>query len=149
MKLISLNTWGGRAGEKELLDFFKKHQDVDIFCLQEVWEGGHDSKPHWGGDIDSEMITNINKVLSEHLVFFYPHWDVWWGLAIFIKKNFIIKEEGDVFVWKGRKDALNINNDNPANHARNIQYITIENNRGVRTIVNFHGLWNGQGKEDT
>ena len=37
MKIITLNTWGGRAGEERLLDFFNTHKDdTDIFCLQEI-----------------------------------------------------------------------------------------------------------------
>jgi exonuclease III len=36
MKIVFLNTWGGRVGQP-LLEFFKNHQDVDVFCLQEVW----------------------------------------------------------------------------------------------------------------
>jgi len=42
--------------------------------------------------------------------------------------------------------------ENPAaigNHARNIQYVTLKTPAGPLTIVNFHGLWNGQGKTDT
>jgi exonuclease III len=40
MKIISLNTWGGMAGRQPLLDFFVAHKDVDVFCLQEIWNGG-------------------------------------------------------------------------------------------------------------
>jgi len=35
------------------------------------------------------------------------------------------------------------------NHARNIQYVTLETIRGLITVINFHGLWNGQGKGDS
>ena len=42
MKVISLNTWGGRGGLDGLLDFFTRHRDVDVFCLQEVWDGNED-----------------------------------------------------------------------------------------------------------
>ena len=33
--------------------------------------------------------------------------------------------------------------------AKNLQYATIETENGLRTIINFHGLWNGLGKEDS
>ena len=36
MKIIYLNTWGGRVTEP-LKKFFESNQDVDVFCLQEVW----------------------------------------------------------------------------------------------------------------
>lgn len=146
MKAISLNTWGGRAGHKELLDFFRKHKDVDIFCLQEIWEGGEHEAPRWGGNIDTAMLSNIGAVLDEHKYFFGPHHEDHYGLALFIKNNLKIIEEGEVFVFKEKEDRFE---EFDANHARNIQYITIESSKGLRTIINFHGLWNGQSKDDT
>jgi len=42
MKIITLNTWGGRAGKELLLSFFEKYRDdADIFCLQEIWSAPH------------------------------------------------------------------------------------------------------------
>ena len=37
MKLITLNIWGGHVLEP-LLNFMVSHHDVDIFCLQEVYQ---------------------------------------------------------------------------------------------------------------
>jgi endonuclease/exonuclease/phosphatase family metal-dependent hydrolase len=145
MKVISLNLWNGRAGKQGLLDFFNRNKDVDIFCLQEVWEGGHEHAPRWGGNITTSLITEIQNILDEHTVFFRPHYMEWYGLAVFAKREMDIKKEADVFVFKERK---NIFEDSSENHARNIQYITVETDKGMRTIINFHGLWNGQGKED-
>ena len=31
MKVLSLNTWGGRAGKDKLLDFFEAYKYIDIF----------------------------------------------------------------------------------------------------------------------
>jgi len=146
MKVISLNTWGARAGKEDLLAFFKQHKDVDVFCLQEVWEGGDEDAPKWGGNIDTKMITNIGNVLKEHSVFFRPHYHDFYGLAVFVKKTLAIKEEGEIFVFKERE---NIIEDFAPNHARNIQYLTIDTPKGVQTIINFHGLWNGGGKFDS
>ncbi len=146
MKIISLNTWCGRAGKDNLLDFFSRNKDTDIFCLQEVWEGGHDYAPIWGGDIDTTMITNISKILLDHQVFFRPFYMDWYGLVIFAKKDLKILEEGDIFVHGDRKDTFN---EKSENHVRNIQYLKVETLKGMRTIVNFHGLWNGVSKEDT
>jgi len=74
MKIISLNTWGGRAGKENLLDFFRKHKNIDIFCLQEVWEGGEAEAPKWGEGIDTAMISNISNILKNHDVFFRAHY---------------------------------------------------------------------------
>jgi len=149
MKLISLNTWVGRVGKEELLNFFKKYNNVDIFCLQEVWEGGHqyakkyDSHPPIAS---TTLATDIGKVLDNHVAFFRPWMQDWAGQAIFIKKDIKILEEGELFVHKTKEDVWDLED---ANHARNLQYITFETSKGLRTIANFHGLWNGQGKDDT
>ncbi len=146
MKIISLNTWAGRAGKDNLLDFFRKHKEIDIFCLQEVWQGGEDEAPKWGKGIDTAMINNIGSILKNHTVFFRPHFRDYYGLALFVKKGLKIVEEGEIFVFKKRE---NIFDDFNVNHARNLQYVTIETSSGLRTISNFHGLWNGGPKEDT
>lgn len=151
MKLISLNTWSGRAGNEKLLEFFRKNKDIDIFCLQEVWEGGHDHAELWRRDgeapIDSNSISNLLKVLPNHNVFFKPHYMDWYGLALCIKKDLKIEEEGDIFVFKERENSFD--EDGAKNHARNLQYAKIKTESGLRTICNFHGLWNGVNKEDT
>ncbi len=146
MRIISLNTWGGRAGKDKLLDFFNSHKDIDAFCLQEIWEGGDEEAPKWGAGIDTRMITNIGIILKDHSIFFYPHYHDWYGLAMFVKKNLKIIENGDIFV---HKDKGWIHEKFAGNHARNLQYLTIETAKGPRTILNFHGLWNGGPKEDT
>lgn len=148
MKVISLNTWGGKAGKEELLDFFRRNKDVDVFCLQEIWSGGEDEVSEWGEGIDTQILTSIQNVLPDHVAFFRPYYQDWFGQAIFIKKNIKILEEGDVFVYKDREYAFNIVHKDSSNHARNIQYVNIETEHGPRTIINFHGLWNGGGKGD-
>ncbi len=120
---------------------------TDIFCLQEVWEGGHEHKDIWGPNVDPALFTHLNEILPGFVSFFKPHYWNFFGLAIFIKKNIKILEEGDIFVFKDREDMFH--DDNAVNHARNLEYITIETPKGVRTIANFHGLWNGISKEDT
>ena len=154
MKIISLNTWGGRAGREGLLVFFENHKDVDVFCLQEVWS---DSYPDLHNEViaglyidQSKVMVNgmqdISGLLSTHTPYFRPHNGEHYGLLMLIKNEYVVVEEGDIFVHKERgyvpeKDV--------GFHARNIQYATIETPEGLRTVVNFHGLWNGGGKFDS
>jgi endonuclease/exonuclease/phosphatase family metal-dependent hydrolase len=148
MKLISLNTWSGRGGNRELLDFFVRHKSTtDIFCLQEVWEGGHDKKDVWGPNVDSLLFTHLNEILDGYVSFFRPHFWGFFGLAIFVKKDIKIIEEGDIFIFKDREHMFQ--DDDAVSHARNLEYVTIETPKGVRTIATVHGLWNGISKEDT
>jgi endonuclease/exonuclease/phosphatase family metal-dependent hydrolase len=151
MKIISLNTWGGRGGKENLLKFIEKYKDTDVFCLQEMWSGGE----HMGGEITGgvtlkniayRLLTDIEGILTNHDVYFRPHYHDWYGLAIFVKKDFKVTDEGDMYVYKEKGWA---SDEDKGNHARNIQWITVETSSGLRTIINFHGLWNGQGKGDS
>lgn len=153
MKLISLNTWVGRAGKERLLNFFEKYKNTDIFCLQEIWEGGNHKLDYyqktWSRPeliIINTLLSDISKILFDHTPFFYPHHEDFYGLAMFVKNNISVIEEGEIFVHKTKKDAFD---QEDINHARNLQYLTFKTSAGLQTIANFHGLWNGQGKEDS
>ncbi len=155
MKLISLNTWGGRAGKENLLSFFKKYKDsVDIFCLQEIWSAPYthlEGVVAGGKEIDhSEIMVHglqqISELLSEFTPYFRPHHGDHYGLLIFVRKTIQVKDEGEIFVYKhkGYKPEGDI-----GNHARNIQFINLVENGNSLTVINFHGLWNGKGKGDS
>lgn len=153
MKLISLNTWGGRAGKEGLLSFLKKRADVDIFCLQEIWSAPYEhleGSKAGGRDIVHENIMvygmqEISALLSEHQSYFYPHHMDNYGLMMLVKNDIKIIEEGEIFVYK-HKGYLP--EGDVGNHARNIQYVTFQKNGKKCTAINFHGLWNGKGKSD-
>lgn len=153
MKLISLNTWGGRAGKEGLLAFFERYQDIDIFCLQEIWSAPYNDMDRAAGwlsmDQDGIMVYGLSEIattLHDHIHYFHPHHEDNYGLAIYLRDNLKVIDQGDVFVhkYRGYEPEWDI-----GHHARNIEYITIETPRWVRTIINFHGLWNGQGKTDS
>ncbi len=146
MKIISLNTWGARAGHENMYEFIRKNIDVDIFCFQEAWEGGQEFSRLWSDNIDTGMNTNIGAILKDHTLFFRPHVEDYYGLAMFVKKDLVIVDEGEVYVYKERGW---MHDEFKGNHARNLQYVTLHTPSGLKTILNFHGIWNGQGKEDT
>ncbi|KND49134.1 MAG: hypothetical protein AB198_02640 [Parcubacteria bacterium C7867-003] len=154
MKLITLNTWGGRAGQQKLLDFFKKNQEVDIFCLQEIWSAPYnhlDGGLAGGVKIDHSDIMvygkqEINNVLTDHVGLFHPHHLDNYGLFTLLNKNIDLIDSGDLFVYKERGF---VPVGDVGNHARNIQFTTIGQDNKKITIINFHGLWNGRGKTDS
>ena len=154
MKLISLNTWGGRAGKEKLLAFFEKNKDVDIFCLQEIWSAPYEHlEGRVAGGLDlnhSEIMVygmqEISAILDNHTAYFKPHHLDNYGLMILVKKDLDVIAEGDVFVYK---EKGHIPEGDIGFHARNVQYITIQSPKGSRIILNFHGLWNGGGKGDS
>lgn len=155
MKILSLNTWGGRAGKEKLLNFIASHaNDIDIFCLQEVWSAPydhHEGTLAGGREIRHENIMvyavkEISDVLPNHEYFFHPHYLENYGLMMLVRKGIELIGLGDVFVYKERG---HIPEGDIGNHARNIQYVTLEREEKKTTIINFHGLWNGKGKGDT
>jgi endonuclease/exonuclease/phosphatase family metal-dependent hydrolase len=149
MKLITLNTWGGRV-DGPLKTFFDHYcKEVDIFCLQEIF---HDKKrsfanakgvPGWR----ENLFYEISDLLEGYQGFFRPFVHNAFGLASFVKSDIHLLEEGDVFVYKEREHVPHI--DDSANHGRNIQFLKLKHKGKLFTIINFHGLWNGKGKTDT
>lgn len=143
MQLITLNTWGGEI--PEIIDFFKKYKDVDIFLLQEVFDNGtektvfHESKK-------AKLFKELNEILPNHQGYFSPSVFLEWGLAIFVKKSISISDIGDYFVYLHR-DSLR--GQECKTVGRNIQFMKIINQGKDLNIINFHGLHNGEGKGDS
>ncbi len=154
MKIITLNIWGGRAGKEGLLNFFEQHQDVDIFCLQEVWSAPYIHLENYkagGTAINNDDIMvyakqEISEILPDFRSYFRPHYEDNYGLMMLVRKDLRVFEEGEVFVYK-EKGYMPV--DDVGRHARNIQFIRLETTTGPLTVINFHGLWNGQGKNDS
>ncbi len=142
MKLITLNTWGGRVPEK-LLRFFGDNQDVDIFCLQEIYNEAKTERMDKEFLNDSfNLYSDIKNVLTNHVGYFRPHIEDWYGLAIFVKRNIELQREGDISIH-------DIEYTGGGNHPRNLHYIEFEHKGIKTTVANVHGLWNGKGKTDT
>ncbi len=155
MKLVTLNTWGGRAGKVLLLGFFENYKDIDVFCLQEIWSAPYEHlEGHSAGGlaISHEQIMTrgmqeISETLADHSSYFRPHHLDNYGLQILVKNNLTVIEDGEVFVHKYKGY---IPEGDVGNCARNIQYVTLDFESGPITIVNFHGAWiKGSNKTDT
>lgn len=151
MKVISLNTWGGEAGVPELLSFLQEHRDVDVFCFQEVWNGGEHMLGKKGGGSWLErrvttLLSDIRSALPEYRDFYRPHFYDFYGLALFVKDGLEIVDEGEHYIYKEKGW---VSSEEFGNHARTLQYVTIRTPMGLQTIVQLHGLWNGKGKGDS
>jgi exonuclease III len=155
MKIITLNTWGGRAGRDGMLSFFEKYKDTtSVFCLQEIWSAayehldGHDAGgvPIRHDNIMVRGLQEISSLLTGHSAYFRPHFMDNYGLLMLAHKNISVTEEGEHYVYK---EKGYIPEGDVGNHARNIQYAMVEREPGLLTIINFHGIWNGKGKTDT
>ena len=108
MQIISLNTWGGRAGRDGLLDFFRRYgSETDVFCLQEVWSAPHehlDGVMAGGVPIDHNNVMSyglqeISETLSDFEPLFHPHFGDNYGLMMLVNKKWHIQNSGEVFVY--------------------------------------------------
>jgi exonuclease III len=170
VRIETINIWGGRLYEP-LNDFISDQSvNVDIFCLQEVFDTTSERKitgeTHPVAnllDIHPDELpdrangfTEFSRILPDHKGFFRPtlfrrdhsgevDFDLRYGLAAFVRKSLIVLDEGEISVYD-RDESVNIDN---RNHSRNMQYLVIEMNGTEVTIGNLHGLWTGGGKGDT
>ncbi len=155
MKIISLNTWGGKGGKENLLQFFADHKsDIDVFCLQEVWSASYEHLGTYtagGVEMIQEHILvhgkqELSALLSDHVGYFRSHFLDDYGLFTLVHKKYIVTEEKEVFV---HKEKGYVPKGDAGHHARNVQYLQITHKKNPLTIMNFHGLWNGKGKTDS
>ncbi|MEN9557867.1 MAG: hypothetical protein RL141_236 [Candidatus Parcubacteria bacterium] len=147
MRLITLNTWGGRV-TKELLDFLARHEaTTDLFCFQEVYHRATHTHMEQGGmDPDLTLYDDMEKALPNHQGYFRPQYLETYGLAMFVKKNIAVAAEDEHFVHHHKGF---IPEEIVGHHARNVQSVSIKQQDGDLHIFNFHGLWNGGGKGDS
>jgi len=146
MKILTLNIWGGRVGRDKVLDFFRAHQDVDIFCLQEVWSAPYehiDGQDAGGAPIDNKKsmtrgLSDISEILTGHTAHFQPLFEDNYGLLMMVSKECEIVEEGSecVYMHEGY-----VSPDELGDHARLLQYVTLKREQELLTVLNFHGLW--------
>lgn len=143
MNLITLNIWGGHLREP-LLQFILDHQDVDIFCLQEVYSNAYSNVDDKNMQLSLNIYADLQKHLPNHHSIFRPAVENVYGLAMLIKKNIEIIAEGDINIHQ-KQHYPGIGE----NHDRNLQWVQCEYEAQMYSILNVHGLWNGQGKKDT
>jgi endonuclease/exonuclease/phosphatase family metal-dependent hydrolase len=155
MKLLTLNTWGGKM-HAPLMKFVEKmSKDVDIFCFQEVFSTTTDLEFGSSGE-KMNLYQDISKILTSHRSHLSPKSkgydykgyigkDVDFGNAIFIKKDIPVLSHEELFDlisdagtdWREKAIAK-------------AQCVTIEIGRKPLTICNFHGMWiKGTHKKDT
>ena len=71
MKLITLNIWGGYL-KQEILNFFNNYQEIDIFCLQEVYCKADKKISTCDLKLSLDIFTEIQDELPNHIGYFRP-----------------------------------------------------------------------------
>lgn len=145
MRLISLNTWGGKV-HKPLMEFIERlNGEVDIFCFQEVFSTTADLEISDGAR--ASLHEDISKILSSYRSFHSPKSkgydysgfigkDINFGNAIFIKKNIPILSYDEMF-----NIVSDAGHDWRKNAIAKAQFMTIQTDNAPLAICNFHGMW--------
>ncbi|MBI2106942.1 endonuclease/exonuclease/phosphatase family protein [Candidatus Woesearchaeota archaeon] len=155
MKLISLNTWGGKVFEPLLRFIEEQAEDTDVFCFQEMFDSVVAVTTHSG--IRANLHTEISRLLPDFFGYFAPAYDgldtdgnqnpmISCGLSLFLHSEVSVNQyRGDEFVYGKR----NCERSEFTCLPRNLQHVTIVHHGLRYSIAHFHGLWNGKGKDDT
>ncbi len=160
MKLLTLNTWGGRVYEPFIKFVKARSAIIDIFCFQEIFQS---PESKFSNQIKTDIYSDVSKILKDYVGFFAPtftgydteekvDFDLAFGQATFVKKNIELISEETVFVhgkfdYKppvvvgGIKDAMDL--------PRNIHLIKIKIEGKEVLIGNLHGYWLPDSKHDT
>jgi endonuclease/exonuclease/phosphatase family metal-dependent hydrolase len=143
MKLITLNIWGAQVREP-FLHFVKTNKEVDIFCFQEVYDRAESKLSAHYPNVSHSIFSELQSLLPQHLGYFRPVLEGVYGIALFIKIDISVLEEGEISIHKNTKYS-----ESTGHHSRNLQWITFILHQKIFTVFNVHGLWNGMGKTDT
>lgn len=143
MKIISLNIWGGHV-KAPLLKFFSDYQDIEIFCLQEVYYKAKAKITDESRTLALDILSEIKECLPHHQILFKPVVNNIYGIALLVKTDIQILREGSIPIYHN----LSYPGIGPA-HSRILQWCECKRNKEVFTVANIHGLWNGQGTMDS
>lgn len=157
MKLISLNTWGGKYFNP-LISFIQQHlKDTDIFCFQEIKDTETNIKQLHGYRLN--LLSEIKQILTNFQVFYLPvaksyddqlnkvNIDLTFGSAIFIKNSIKVTSYIDHIVSE-HKGFIELKKDF-SNLPTPLQEASFKLNDKEFTVFNFHGPPRPGNKLDT
>jgi len=142
-KLISLNIWEGHMCD-DILNLLKTKDDIDIFCLQEVYSNAPKSISTCNNIVTLDIFERIQDALPKHIGYFSPVVNEYYGNAIFVNKNITVSGEGKEEIYLNPQ----YNGVGPA-HNRALQWLKCHVGAQIFYVANIHGLWNGKGKADS
>lgn len=140
--LVCLNIWGGYL-EESLLNFVGSHQEVDIFCFQEVYKN-FTNQTTGSANINPDIFGRLEEKLPNHIGFFRPVLLDSYGIAVFLRKDIDLLEEGYINIYANPTYI-----EDGTNHPRDMQWLKCRRKDKSFLLMNVHGLWNGMGKNDS
>lgn len=146
MKIITLNTWGGRGGQ-DFVRFLKLYADkIDVFCLQETYKDakGKETEQIFFQEGILDMNNVFEQIFTEHHVRFDPYWGDFFGMNQIVHSNNTCRFFEPKEIVSGLKNTKH-------NETREkiAQYTEVCASGKNIVVANFHGLWKkGFGKGD-
>jgi endonuclease/exonuclease/phosphatase family metal-dependent hydrolase len=144
MKIISLNTWGGRLHDP-IDTFVKQHAtSTDIFCFQEIYSNGTSEANQEEGERPN-FFEELQGLLEDFTGFFAEQ-QSGTGLATFVRNT--LKIEGtDSHLILSSEELSHLQMPNGVRYyPRIVQIVTVKEPH--LTFFNFHGVPGGN-KRDT
>lgn len=147
MKLISLNTWGGKVYNPFIIFIKKYSQDTDIFCFQEIYNTTTDIKQL--PDIRANLLNELIKILPDFRFFYsleisgfdsIPNsvdFNLTLGKAIFLRNKIKVDSVNDILLYGNRSEKFL--KKNFSNLPITLQSIDFTLNQKHFTVVNIHG----------
>jgi endonuclease/exonuclease/phosphatase family metal-dependent hydrolase len=148
MRLICLNTWGGKLYD-QLYHFLERFQTkTDLFCFQEVFAPPRTSGFEKG---DPERVFDLYERLGRQLRGFRgylaePYTSFGERLALFVRDSITINDHGEMALYRQREVAVDKKTFSVGSR---LQWVVFRRKNKLYTIANIHGIWLPSGKEDT
>src|SRR5438128_1156302 len=97
MKLITLNIWGGHVYDA-LIKFINAWQQVEIFCLQEVYHLASHKISTENRLVRLNIFSELQTILMQHKAFFRPVVNTSYGIGLFVKNTVEVLDEGEIII---------------------------------------------------
>ncbi|MEK9151966.1 MAG: endonuclease/exonuclease/phosphatase family protein [Patescibacteria group bacterium] len=150
MRIITLNTWGGRALHPLMHFFRKRAPETDVFCLQEIFDADQAAleERHPDEHVRGDLFRKISAELRDFEGSFASFDDnpLRQSLAVFVRRTVPVRTISDFIVFKPVKPQ---ERGSHVISSRKLQTVTVDFGGKDLMIANFHGLWNGGPKTDT
>ena len=148
MRLICLNTWGGKL-YVQFSSFLERFQKTtDLFCFQEVFTYPQPSAFKTG---DPERVANLYERLVRQLRGFTgylaePYTSFGERLALFARDSIKIDDYGDMVLYHQREFVVGRKTFSVGSR---LQWVVFRRKNKLYTVANIHGIWLPSGKEDS
>ncbi len=148
MRLISLNTWGGKKFE-ELMEFIRRERErTDIFCFQEIFDAAFEIKNTNG--YRANLLHELSLVLEGFQVLYQPYlqnhnfkeqtdFPLSFGNAMFVRSTIPIQDHGSAKIFHA--DTEQITEHVFVRITKTLQYARLTMGAAPLTVINFHGIW--------